>query len=226
MTRKTTTAVVTLAAAAALALAPTAAFAGGSDDPTPYSVTVDGVTLPDGQTFRDGGHINIRTTANVAYGLHFEDRNWPEDHPKRAYIGESFIPWSAFGIPEGQACIQWVQLAEFNEHFGEGGQTPVGPDCAAPSDPEDPKTTPTDPPVTEQPEPTPEPTEAPTPEPTEEPTPDPTAAPTPEPTRTPTEPLEPAGGDMRPALIGGAALMLTAGIGTLLAAARTKRAQR
>lgn len=223
MTRKTTTVITALAAAAVLALAPAAAFAGASDDTTPYAVTVDGITLPDGDVFRDNGHVNVRTTANQAYNLHFEDRNWPKDHPKRAYIGASFLPWSAFGIPEGQACVMWVQMADYNEHFGEGGQTPVGPDCAAPSDPEDPKTTPTDPPVTPSPEPTPEPTE----EPTAEPTPEPTQTPAePTPTPTPTEPLEPAGSDMRPTLIGGAAVILMAGIGTLLAATRSKRTKR
>lgn len=167
---------------AAMVGVPAAAFAGGSDSPTPYSVTSEGITLPEGQVFKDGGHVNIRTTANVAYGIHFEDRNWPKDSPKRAYIGQSFIPWSAFGIPAGQACVMWVQLAEYNEHFGEGGQAPVGPDCAGPSDPEDPKTTPTDPPVTPTPTPTEEvPTEEPTPTPTEE--------------TTPPGPVEPAGID-------------------------------
>lgn len=209
-------------AGAVLVLAPATAFAAGSDAPTPYNVSGDGVTLPDGQTFRDGGHVNVRTTANLAYGLHFEDRNWPTDHPKRAYIGESFIPWSAFGIPEGQACISWVQIAEFNEHYGEGGQPAVGPDCAGgPVDPEDPKSEPEEPA-----EPTEEPTEEPTPEPTEEPSPEPTEEPvvTPEPTETPSEPLEPAGSDMTPVLLGGGALLVALG-GVLLTAARARKTE-
>lgn len=215
--------VITAAIAAALILAPTAAFAGGSDAPTPYTVDVNGITLPEGSVFRDGGHVNVRTTANAAYNIHFEDRNWPVDHPKRAYIGESFIPWSAFGIPEGQACVMWVQMAQYNEHFGEGGQAPVGPDCAGPSDPEDPKTTPTDPPVT--PQPTEEPTPEPTPEPTEEPTPEPTDEPTPEPTpTTPPGPVEPAGGDMRPIITLGGGGLIAAGLAALLI--RRKKAQR
>lgn len=86
---------LTAALAATLILAPTAAFAGGSDGPTPYTVDTNGITLPAGDTFRDNGHINVKTTANVMYNIHFEDRNWPVDHPKRAYIGESFIPWIA-----------------------------------------------------------------------------------------------------------------------------------
>ena len=202
--------IITAAIAAALVLAPAAAHAAGSDAPTPYTVTVDGITLPDGQTFRDNGHVNIRTTANVAYGLHFEDRNWPEDHPKRAYIGEAFLPWSAFGIPDGQACVMWVQVAEFNEHYGEGGQPAVGPDCATgPVDPEDPKNTPA-------PEPTQEP------EPTEEPTPTPTEEPTEQPTSTPTEPMIPAGSDMTPYLVTGAGVMIAAGVVVLIARRRTE----
>lgn len=217
--------IATAALAAALVLTPAAAFAGGSDSPTPYTVDSFGITLPEGSAFRDGGHVNVRTTSNVAYSLHFEDRNWPKYHPKRAYIGKNQLPWSAFGAPEGQRCFSWIQVDAFPEHYGEGGQQPVGPDCAGPSDPDDPKTTPTDPPVTPEPteEPTPEPTPEPTEEPTEEPTPEPTETPTPEPT-TPPGPVEPAGGDVRPLVALGGGTLIAAGLAALLV--RRKKAQR
>lgn len=73
--------------------------------------------------FPDGGHVNIKTSAGDK-GLHFESLNWPADHPKKKYIGESFLPWSAFGL-EGSFCVTWVQVSMYNEHFGEGGQQAV-----------------------------------------------------------------------------------------------------
>lgn len=204
--------IATTALAAALVLAPAAAFAGGSDSKTPYTVDASGITLPEGATFQDHQHINVKTTSNVMYNIHFESRN---NQPSGQWIGQSFLPWSAFGIPEGQQCIMWVQSSEFNEHFGEGGQAPVGPDCAGPSDPEDPKTKPTNPPSTPEPseEPTEEPTENPSPEPT--PAPSETVTPAPEPSETP-GPVEPAGSDMRPLITLSGAGLIAAGLVTIL----------
>lgn len=119
-----------LLAVAALVLvgAPSAtATPGGSDSPTPYSVTTEGITLPQGSTFQNNGHVNIKyEVAGVVSGtgIHFEAQNWPADHPKKFYIGKDFIPWSAFGL-DGAFCITWVQIQGFNEHFGEGKQDPV-----------------------------------------------------------------------------------------------------
>ena len=111
--------------------APTAASAtGGSDAPTPYTVDETGITLPEGDTFRDNGHVNIKTEDGTQYGIHFEDRNWPVDHVKRYYIGKNSIPWAAFGIDTKHPyCIAWVQISHYNQHFGEGGQAPVGTGC-------------------------------------------------------------------------------------------------
>lgn len=111
--------------AAALVVALLLVPMGGSDDPTPYTVDAAGITLPAGHAFVDGGHVNIRTTSG-SYGIHFEALN---NQPSGEWIGTSFLPWSAFGIDPATACIEWVQVAEFNEHFGEGGQTPVGAGC-------------------------------------------------------------------------------------------------
>lgn len=246
--------VATLAAVAVMVLAPTAANANTGEQ---FAIDDYGVTLAATSSFQDHDHLNIRTTDGVTHNVHFEakcvDRDTHECAGKRhvtaQFIGESAIPWEAIGVPVGNRCAIWGQWSATNFHFGEAsgkGQI-AGPDCAAPSDPDDPKTTPTDPPATEEPtpEPTEEPTPAPTEEPTQEPTPEPTEEPTatptpdptqeptpaptetpvvPEPTPTPVEPLEPAGSDMRPALIGGAALLLAAGT-ALLVGARAKRAR-
>lgn len=130
---------------------PAVSYAGGSDSPTPYDVTVDGVTLPEGEVFLAHGHINVRIDG-VGYGIHFDPNN---GHPGGAWIGESFIPWTAFGIESG--CIEWVQIHGFNEHFGEGGQDPVCIDEPAPEpepkpEPEEPGDETPDVPEVEEPE--------------------------------------------------------------------------
>jgi len=126
-----------LTVAGLLALSPAVAFAGGSDSPTPYEVTEAGVTLPDGHVFLAHGHINVRIDGQ-GYGIHFDPNN---NHPGGAWIGENFIPWTAFGVDAG--CAEWVQIHGFNEHFGEGGQVPVcfGNETPEPEpDPEEPVT--------------------------------------------------------------------------------------
>ncbi|WP_084125456.1 hypothetical protein [Demequina sp. NBRC 110054] len=119
--------------AAALAVAGFAipALAGGSDSPTPYTVSAAGITLPSGETFSDNGHINIKTTEGD-FGIHFESKCIEKDdaecaglkHEIAQYIGKSYIPWSVFGL-SSTACVSWVQLSQYNEHYGEGGQSPV-----------------------------------------------------------------------------------------------------
>lgn len=151
-------------------------FAGGSDSPTPYSVTVDGIEFP--YPLEAHGHVNVRTDT-ASYGIHFDPNN---GHPGGQWIGESFLPWSAFGITEG--CVVWVQWSAVNEHFGEGGQEPV---CLYEPEPEPTAE------HTREPEPTAEPTAEPTVEPTEEPSPEPSLSPEPsvEPTIEPSEEPEP-----------------------------------
>ncbi len=114
------------------------AYAGGSDSPTPYTVDQTGITLPAGDTFRDNGHVNIRTNLGNP-GLHFEgkciNRTDAEcagaRHAAAQFIEKSFIPWSAFGL-NGEFCVSWVQISQYNEHFVEGGQAPVGMGCEQP----------------------------------------------------------------------------------------------
>jgi len=105
-------------------LSPSAANAAGSDAPTPYSVTAQGVQLPAGTTFEANGHVNYKTTLRSG-GVHFDPNN---NQPGGAFIGQSFFPIS---LAPGE-CITWVQVSLYNEHFGEGNQAPV---CAPPAEP-------------------------------------------------------------------------------------------
>ncbi|WP_282828773.1 hypothetical protein [Gulosibacter sediminis] len=161
----------------------TPALAAGSDSPTPYTVTETGIQLPAGVTFQDNGHVNVKTNQGDK-GIHFESLN---NQPSGQWIGKDFLPFTAFGFNVDKLCVSWVQLSQYNEHFGEGGQKPVGKGCEVTPTPEPSETvTPTpEPSVTTSP--TPEPTTTPTPEPsvTTSPTPEPTTTPTPEPSVTP-----------------------------------------
>jgi len=125
-------ATVAATAAALLLISAVPAAAGGSDDAPPYQVTADGLTLPAGGAFRDGGHVNIRYTTPGAgqqsAGIHFETLN---QRPSGAYVGKQYLPWSALvGAVPAELCITWVQVEGYNEHFGEGGQEPV---CTTPT---------------------------------------------------------------------------------------------
>ena len=135
----------------------------GSDSPTPYTVTAQGITFP--APLEAHGHVNVRLTNGSSRGLHLDPNN---GHPGAAWIGASFLPWSALGITG--SCVAWVQVAGYNEHFGEGGQSPV---CLAPT-----------------PAPTPEPSWSAEPEPSVEPTPEPTpTSPEPSSSPSPTQPV-------------------------------------
>lgn len=124
---------VALGAAALLALGvATPAQAGGSDSPTPYTVDSAGITLPTPDTFPDGGHVNL-TTSQGGKGIHFESLN---NQPSGQWIGQSFIPWSAFGLTDCDT-VSWVQVSLYNEHYGEGGQESITVgNCGPPEEPE------------------------------------------------------------------------------------------
>ncbi|MFC7879475.1 LPXTG cell wall anchor domain-containing protein [Isoptericola sp. NPDC057391] len=159
-------ATVAATAAALLLISAGPAAAGGSDDEPPYRVTADGLTLPAGDAFRDGGHVNIRYTTPGAgqqgAGIHFETLN---QRPSGAYVGKQFLPWSALvgAVPAG-LCITWVQVEGYNEHFGEGGQEPVCTPASVPVP--EPSATPerSEPPATEATTPATPDSEAPGPE--------------------------------------------------------------
>lgn len=145
-----------------LALLVGPASAAGSDSPTPYTVDATGITLPDGHMFSDSGHVNVKTDEGDV-SMHFEGKCITRTdaecagkrHADAQFIGKSFIPWSAFGLPE-YFCVLWVQIHGFNEHFGEGGQEPVCMVGAVPSPSPSPEPSPL-------PSTTPEPSATPTP---------------------------------------------------------------
>lgn len=102
-----------------------AATAGGSDDPTPYTVTADGLTLPEGRTFVENDHVNVRYVVDgvtLSAQLHVQAAT-----AQGSFAGRSDVRWSELGLP-AEHCVTWVQVSGFNEHFGEGGQRPV---CSA-----------------------------------------------------------------------------------------------
>lgn len=110
---------IILAAVAAVAMVFAAPVAAQAHAPS-YSVTTDGVSLNAGEQFQAHGHVNIRWTSGSA-GIHFDPNN---NQPGGAWIGQSNIPWSAFGVP-AEACVTWVQAHGHNYHFGEHGEQPV-----------------------------------------------------------------------------------------------------
>lgn len=99
------------------------AAAGGSDAPPPYQVTETGLVLPDGATFARHGHVNVRWTSANGDGSRNMHLGGP-DSPWHDVEGTSAVTWARLGLP-ADACIVWVQVHGYNEHFGEGGQSPV-----------------------------------------------------------------------------------------------------
>jgi len=119
---------VVVASALVLAGPAGAAVAGGSDGPTPYTVTADGVTLPEGRAFVAHGHVNYRVVplgggASVELNVHLDPNN---GQPGGANVGARTLDFAeaAERFSEGY-CVTWVQVEGFDEHFGEGGQEPV-----------------------------------------------------------------------------------------------------
>ena len=153
-------------------------------DEHPFTVTAEGVSLPAGQTFPDGGHVNLIATAPHT-DLHFEekciarvDAECATLHAAAQFIGTSFIPWSAFGLTDG--CVSWVQVAGIPKHFGDAGEAPI---CLGGT----PSATPTQPAATPDPTGT-LPTASPSPSPSSTATPEPSPSPTPSVTSSPTSP--------------------------------------
>lgn len=139
MFKKIVASAATLLVAVSLSLVGVAgsAYASGSDSATPYTVDATGITLPSGSVFVDNQEINIHSTPSGT-NVHFEakcisrtDAECAGDpHALAQYIGKSFIPWSAFHLT-GSFCVSWVQVGGYNQHYGEGGQSPV---CTAVKD--------------------------------------------------------------------------------------------
>lgn len=112
----------TALSALSLVGAATAASA-ASDSPTPYRVTGTGLDLPEGATLGVHGHVNVVYSSALGTGA----RNVHIEGPGTRYgdlVGASGITWDRVGLPP-DACVTWVQVGGYDEHFGEGGQAPV-----------------------------------------------------------------------------------------------------
>jgi len=100
----------------------------------PYTVDATGITLTVG-AFPDNGHVNIDSLQSHA-DLHFESKCITRTdaecagarHDAAQYIGQAFIPWSAFGLT-GCFTVSWVQVAGENYHWGAQGETPLEVGC-------------------------------------------------------------------------------------------------
>ncbi|MHA3948727.1 hypothetical protein [Cellulomonas bogoriensis] len=125
MTRRTA-ALTATALSLALALAGAsgaAASGGGSDAPTPYRVTGTGLDLPEGAALARHGHVNVRWASIEGDGSVNVHLGGPSS-PWHDLEGATSVTWERLGLP-ADACIEWVQVHGFDEHFGEGGQAPV-----------------------------------------------------------------------------------------------------
>ncbi len=129
-----------------------AAVAGGSGDPVPYTVTATSLTLPSGDVFsaadHNDGNVKYIPSSQYVAGQTYTNpgSNWTitnvnfhlENKPGfgAGVEGASTLPFSVTGsdgafkanLPTTGYCIIWVQVGGYNEHFGEGGQAPI---CSA-----------------------------------------------------------------------------------------------
>lgn len=140
-----------------------AAFAGGSDDPTPYTVTADGLSLPAGRTFVEHDHVNVRYVVGdqtLTAQLHVQAAT-----AQGAFAGRTGLAWTELGLPDTY-CVTWVEVSGYNEHFGEGGQRPACTDAPTTAEPVEPiPAAPAGPPAAAEPVPVPSTSETPVPTP-------------------------------------------------------------
>ena len=157
MFRKLVATAATLLVAASLSLVGVAGSAaalgnpGTSDGPIPYSFTSTSLTLPPGATFQSGsdGNVDYIPLSQYSAGETWVNKgsDWTVSginfHVEQnagfgaSMIGKSTLPFSSSAsggafrgtLPAGGYCIVWVQVHGYNEHFGEGGQTPL---CTTP----------------------------------------------------------------------------------------------
>ena len=95
-----------------------------------YTVTEEGVQLPEGYKFEAHGHINIKWVdedGEHSANMHFDPNN---NQPGGYYIGKSFFPFSSL-IKNFDKCPQvtWVQVHGWNYHYT---ATPDPDKCATP----------------------------------------------------------------------------------------------
>lgn len=95
-----------------------------------FTLGESGVTLNNGHVWSDNDHLNVRTdSGTVNYHAEAKCGSVPapaECSVKMQYaandIGQTFIPWDHLGVVDG-SCIEWVQYAQTNYHYGENGES-------------------------------------------------------------------------------------------------------
>ena len=105
------------------------AYYGTSGKLPDFTLGDSGVTLNNGHVWSDNDHLNVRTdSGTVNYHAEAKCGNTPvpaECSVKMQYaandIGQSFIPWDHLGVVGGD-CVEWVQYAQTNYHYGENGE--------------------------------------------------------------------------------------------------------
>ncbi|HEY4225381.1 MAG TPA: hypothetical protein VGM70_06175 [Pseudolysinimonas sp.] len=130
------------------------AVAAGSGDAIPYTLTTTSLTLPSGDTFNasgptSDGNIKYIPLSQYVAGQTYTNQgsNWTvlniNFHIEQnagfgaSMIGTSTLPFDSAAsggafrgtLPSTGYCIVWAQVDGFNEHFGEGSQTPL---CTTP----------------------------------------------------------------------------------------------
>ena len=90
-----------------------------ADERPNYTVTEQGVQLPDGYKFEAHGHVNVKwqdaSGKTFSGGMHFDPNN---NQPGGYYIGKSFFDFTSV-IKEWDSCPQvtWVQVHGWNYHY-------------------------------------------------------------------------------------------------------------
>ncbi len=105
------------------------AYYGTSGKLPDFTLGDSGVTLNNGHVWSDNDHLNVRTdSGTVNYHAEAKCGSVPapaECSVKMQYaandIGQSFIPWDHLGVVGGD-CVEWVQYAQTNYHYGENGE--------------------------------------------------------------------------------------------------------
>ncbi len=131
------------------------AAAAGSGDAIPYTLTTTSLTLPSGHTFNSGGptsdgNITYIPLSQYVAGQSYTNQgsNWTlvniNFHIEQnagfgaSMIGKATLPFDSAAsggafrgtLPTTGYCIVWAQVDGYNEHFGEGSQTPL---CTTPT---------------------------------------------------------------------------------------------
>lgn len=86
---------------------------------TNYTVTEEGIYFD--APLEPYGHVDVRWESG-SRGVQLR----PDADPHgSAWIGRDFMPWSAFGVPDG-ARIEWAQYSGSEDYYGEPSYPATG----------------------------------------------------------------------------------------------------